>query len=268
MIDDVTNLDLPAVATQPVLICLLGSFRVLKAGASVPVRSGGKSAMLLSSLALRDRHGASRESLIETLWPDADVARSGHALNSLISALRKLLSDVLAGASPIIYRGGTYELNIDAGVGVDIVHFDNLARTAERQLREGDMTAAVRSWRQAVALYRGDVCSVDDGVRTIMQRERLRALYLSLLGRLADRSFRERDYAAALGYALRLLSHDPCREDAHRLTMRCHVRLGERAQALRQYRVCEQILASEFEARPEPTTYALFEQVRLDPAGV
>jgi DNA-binding SARP family transcriptional activator len=101
-----------------------------------------------------------------------------------------------------------------------------------------------------------------------VQRERVRALYLSLLGRLADQYFRECDYPAALEYALRLLSDDPCREDAHRLVMRCHVRLGERAQALRQYRVCQQILAAEFEARPEPLTSVLFDRVRLDPANV
>jgi DNA-binding SARP family transcriptional activator len=268
MVDDLTNLQLLAMAAEPVLICLLGSFRVLKGGADVRLRSGGKTAMLLSSLALSERHCASRESLIETLWPDADVARSGHALNSLVYSLRQQLGDALAGAPPIICRAGTYKLNVDAGVGVDIVHFDALVRTAERHLRKGDMTAAVRSWREAVAFYQGDVCAVDDGVRTIVQRERLRAVYLSLLGRLADRSFSERDYRTALDHALRLLSHDPCREDAHRLTMRCHVRLGERAQALRQYRVCERILATEFDARPESQTDELFERVRLDPASV
>lgn len=266
--DHSADLNLLAVATQPVLICLLGSFRLLRAGASLPVRSGGKTAALLSSLALRDRHCASRESLLETLWPDADASRSSHALSSLIYTLRQLLSDALAGAPPIVYSAGSYELNMDAGVGVDIVHFDTLARVAGRQLREGNTAAAVLSWRRAVALYQGDVCTVDDDMRAIVQRERLRALYLSLLGRLADQSFRECDYAMALDYAIRLLSHDPCREDAHRLTMRCHVRLGERAQALRQYRVCKQILASEFQARPEPLTEALFERVRLDPAGV
>jgi len=261
--------DLLAMVSPAVLICLLGGFRVLKAGARVSVRSGGKTAALLASLALRDRHRASREELIETLWPEADASRSGHALNSLVYALRQLLGDALEGAPPIIYSAGVYQLNVDAGVKVDIVQFDALSRTAEQNLRQGNVTAAVRLWRQAVALYHGDVCTgVDDGVRTIVQRERLRALYLSLLGSLADQSFRDRDYAAALDHTLRLLSHDPCREDAHRLTMRCHVRLGERAQALRQYRVCEQILASEFDARPEPATVALFHQVRLDPASI
>jgi DNA-binding SARP family transcriptional activator len=253
--------------TDPVLICVLGSFRVVKAGADVPVRSGGKTAILLSSLALRDQYRAPRESLLETLWPDTEAARSAHSLNSLIHALRHLLGDVLAGASPVIYSAGGYELNVTAGVGVDVSHFDALAGMAEQQLRAGDGDAAVRSWHRAVALYHGEICVADD-MRAIVQRERVRALYLSLLGRLADQYFRERDYQAALDYSLRLLSHDPCREDAHRLVMRCHVRLGERAQALRQYRVCQQILAKEFEARPEPLTNALFDRVRLDPSDV
>jgi DNA-binding SARP family transcriptional activator len=253
--------------TEPVLICVLGTFRVMKAGADVPVRSGGKTAILLSSLALRDQYRASRESLLETLWPETEATRSAHSLNSLIHALRHTFGDVLAGASPVIYSAGGYELNVSAGVGVDVSHFDALAGVAERQLRAGDNDAAVRSWRRAVALYHGEICVADD-MWAVVQRERVRARYLSLLGRLADQYFRERDYRAALDHALRLLSHDPCREDAHRLVMRCHVRLGERAQALRQYRVCQQILAAEFEARPEPLTDALFDRVRLDPSEV
>jgi hypothetical protein len=65
-----------------------------------------------------------------------------------------------------------------------------------------------------------------------------------------------------------LLTHDPCREDGHRTAMRCHVRLGERAQALRQYMLCEAVLRTEFNAKPEPATTVLFDQVRLDPGSV
>ena len=64
------------------------------------------------------------------------------------------------------------------------------------------------------------------------------------------------------------MEHDPCREDAHRLVMRCHVRRGERAQALHQYRVCEGILRAAFETSPQPVTAVLFEQVRLAPGSV
>ena len=46
------------------------------------------------------------------------------------------------------------------------------------------------------------------------------------------------------------------------------MRSGERGQALRQYRLCESILAAEFNAPPEPATTALFERIRLEPDGV
>jgi hypothetical protein len=44
--------------------------------------------------------------------------------------------------------------------------------------------------------------------------------------------------------------------------------MGERAQALRQYRTCQQVLAAEFSACPEPLTDELFERVRLHPDSV
>ena len=64
---------------------------------------------------------------------------------------------------------------------------------------------------------------------------------------------------------MQLLACDPYREDAHRVLMRVHVQRGERAQALRQYRVCEQLLRQEFDAPPEAATTALFDRIRCDP---
>ena len=53
----------------PVLICLLGNFRVLQDGQAVATRSGGKAEALLSALALRSDHRATREALLDALWP-------------------------------------------------------------------------------------------------------------------------------------------------------------------------------------------------------
>ena len=92
--------------------------------------------------------------------------------------------------------------------------------------------------------------------------------YLSLLASLAACAHAGGDDAACLAYAQRVLAHDPCREDAHRLVMRCHVWRGERAQALHQYRVCVDLLRAAFGTTPEPATVALFEQVRRDPGSV
>jgi DNA-binding SARP family transcriptional activator len=252
---------------RPVLICLLGDFRVLKAGTEMSMRGAGKTAMLLTLLALGEGHRVSRRALLGALWPDSEEPRGSHALSSMLHGLNEQLSDALDGAPPIVHRSGACQLNVKAGVGVDTAHFDALVRTAEAHLRAGNARAAMAASAAAVKLYRGDVYACDD-LRAVVERERLRALHLSLLSRLADERFEHRQYVGALDYAGRLLAADPCREDAHRLVMRCHVRLGERAQALRQYRTCARILDVEFGVGPEPLTDALFEQIRSAPDGV
>jgi DNA-binding SARP family transcriptional activator len=115
--------------------------------------------------------------------------------------------------------------------------------------------------------YRGDFAANSE-IRAVLERERLRAMYLSTLGRLADLHFGQGDYGAALRDAERILYTDPCREDAHRLAMRAYVRIGQRAQAMRQYQLCREVLAIEFDAVPEPKTERLFEVIRSDPANV
>lgn len=257
----------PLQEQRPLLICLLGGFRILNGAREVPLRSAGKGARLLSMLALAEQHRVPRQTLLGALWPDSEESKGAHALATMVHGLHASLGEVLGGAAPVLHRTGAYELNTDAGIGVDTVHFDGLVRSAERALRDGDIGTAAAVFAEAVDVYRGDLCVADD-LCALVERERLRAVFLSLLSRLADLNFRGQEYVEALSYARRLLSHDPCREDAHRLVMRCHVRMGERAQALRQYRTCVQILDTEFGVGPEPLTEALSQRIRSHPDGV
>jgi DNA-binding SARP family transcriptional activator len=254
-------------AAPPVLICLLGSFQVIGGGQPIVLRGGGKAEALLCGLALRSQHGLTRDRLIDSLWPDSEAVLAGQSLNSLVYSLNRLLGPELGGAPPVIYSGGWYRLNLEAGVAVDLTQFEQLAASGDLALAAGDADAAAQAYQAAVDLYRGDLC-VGTDVQSLVERERLRARYLNVLGQLADHHFGTANYDACLDAVLRLLAVDGCREDAHRLAMRCYVRRGERAQALRQYRLCESILASEFDAAPEPATHALFERVRLDPERV
>src|SRR5205823_6726736 len=119
-------------------------------------------------------------------------------------------------------------------------------------------------YRRAAELYRDDLCLAVDA-QAVMERERLRARYLTLMAQLAEHHYRAGDYSTALEYLWRLLARDPYREDAHRLVMRCYLRRGERAAALHQYQVCVDVLRAEFAAAPEAATVALFDQIRVDP---
>jgi DNA-binding SARP family transcriptional activator len=253
--------DSPVETHWPVQICLFGSFRLLKAGQPVLLRNAIKTKAFLICLALEKTYGVSREALLQKLWPDEDVVLAGQSLNSLVHSLRKLLSNILEGESPILHADDRYWLNTDAGIGVDVDWFEALALHGEQQEHSGNMQAAVHSYCAAVDLYRGDLCFSAD-TQTMVIGESLRAMNMSLLSRLADYYYTLNDLQTCLIHAQRLLSLDPCREDAHRVVMRCYYRKGERTQALRQYRLCETVLRSEFDATPDAATTALYEQIR------
>jgi DNA-binding SARP family transcriptional activator len=253
--------------TAPVLICLLGGFRLLIRGQQVVLRGRGKGEAILSRLALRSNEVISRDSILDTIWPGSEPMLAGQSMNSLVYSLHKLARHALSGAPAILYTGGGYQLNLVAGVGVDVAIFDRLASDGREHMRTGHADAAIAAFSRAVRLYRGDLAA-DTDLFAIIERERLRALYLTLLSDLADYHHARGDYGACLAHSLALLAHEPAREDAVRMAMRCYVRRGERAQALRQYRLCQQILRSEFDATPEPATTALFDQVRLYPTSI
>lgn len=253
--------------TAPVFVRVFGGFQLLQRGKPIVLRGRGKSEALLQELAVHSTEYVSRETLLERLWPDSDPDLAGQSLNSLVYFLNKLLRDGLRGASAVVNAEGTYRLDREVGVTSDIWLFDQLSRAGDRLAILGDDARAVPLYARAIELYRGDLQGQED-VDVVLRRENLRARYLTLLARLAQYHFMGEEYEESLGYALRLLQSEPCREDAHRLVMACYVRRGERAQALRQYRLCETILCSEFDVKPEPATTALFQQVRGDPASV
>jgi len=258
----------PSGITRHILLCLLGPFLVLKGGRPIAVRNGGKTEALLCQLAIRAGSGLPRDTLLQALWPDTDhVTQASQALDSLLCSVQKLLGGRTSRGTPVLHAHGYYRLNVEESVQVDVTSFDALATEGDHQARVGAMPAAIASYRQALVLYRGDLC-FDSDVYAALERERLRGRYLTLLARLADYHYGADEYATSEGYARHLLARDPCREDAHRLIMRCCVRSGERAQALRQYRLCADILRSAFDASPEPATVALFDQVRRDPGSV
>jgi DNA-binding SARP family transcriptional activator len=231
------------------------------------MRPGGKHEALLSVLALHPVGLVPRETLLEAVWPDVAFSLAVQSLNTLVYSLSKMLSDAIGGAAPVLHPDGSYRLNLAAGVGVDTLSFDRMARDGDQHARAGRDSAAIGAYGRAIELYTGDLYTASDA-RAVVERERLRARYHTLLACLAEHHFEQRAYAAALDHSLGLLASDPTREDAHRMAMRCYVRRGERAQALRQYRVCERILRAEFDARPEPATISLFERVRHDPGSV
>jgi DNA-binding SARP family transcriptional activator len=79
----------------------------------------------------------------------------------------------------------------------------------------------------------------------LLQRSKANNAITRLLGKLASLQIRHGQLEAALSTAQQLVSLDPLREDSHRLLMEIYAKAGRRAEALRQYETCAQILKSE-----------------------
>jgi DNA-binding SARP family transcriptional activator len=250
-----------------VFVCLLGGFRIFRAGSPMRVPSGGKVEQVLGHLAMHPRHGLSREELLERVWPASDLALASQSLSTLNHWLKRQLSDALSGEAPIVRRAGRCALNTGPSLTVDLLEFDAAMARASMHTSAGNEGAAIQSYESALDLYGGDLW-VGSDIRQLLERERLRAAYLTARARLGDHYFQAGRYDLSIQQAYELLAVDPFREDAHRMAMRCYVRSNQRAQALRQYQTCRELLQKEFDAIPEPATDALYDRIRWNPGTV
>jgi len=202
------------------------------------------------------------------LWPESNRKKARWSLNSAIHGLRKLLNGCLSSplsASYVLLDEGYYRLCPTLRVTTDVDEFEAHYREGLRLEKEGLRGEAAEEYEAAIGLYRGDYL-VEDLYEdwTMVERERLANAYLDMLGRLAVYYFEVGQPQDCIEVCYRILDKDRCHEDSYRLLMRCYVSLGLRAQALRQYRLCEDVLMREYGTAPSPDTQSHYESMMRD----
>jgi two-component SAPR family response regulator len=111
---------------------------------------------------------------------------------------------------------------------------------------------ALSAYERAVSLYRGDLLPGELYCDwTVMERERLLSMYLTVLGRLVQLYVDAGRYAQAIDSGFQLLGRDPCREDIHRIIMRCYCFMGQRSRALRHYEISAEALHAQLGLAPD-----------------
>lgn len=243
-----------------VRIRLLGRFRVAVNGE--PLSDGRwkrrKSKLLIKLLALQPHHQLHREQLIELLWPEQESEPVANNLHKVIHAARRALEPALAsGLDSRFVRWRDQQIALVAGDGlwIDVDEFETRAAEALR----GDDP---ESYEAALALYEGDLLAEDlyedwAGER----REQLRVLQHGLLMKLSGLYANAGDCQRGLALSQQLIALDALNEEAWRQSMRLLARQGKRAEALRQYERCCQVLRAELDAEIDPATAGLFEQI-------
>jgi predicted ATPase/DNA-binding SARP family transcriptional activator len=218
---------------------------------NLPAVSDARS--LLAYLLLHKTRAFPRSVLAALIAPDSPDAQARHALSQALWHIRRSMPGLLMSDTSQVGIGSQVEVQID------VLEFQVLA---DRCLAGPMATATVLAdLRQAVGLYRGDLLEgfYDDWV--LIERERLRELYLQALERLVTAYKVALQYQQALVTAQRLVSADPLNEAAHREVMRLYHYLGCPADALRQYDTCREVLRREFDLEPEIETRQIAQAV-------
>jgi DNA-binding SARP family transcriptional activator len=176
-----------------------------------------------------------------------------------------VLEPALPARAPSAYvlREGTlYGLRPGADMLLDATQFEQAVAEGDRLVRQND-EAFIERYRAALALYGGDFLQdypYDEWCSE--ERERLLGLWLHTAGRLAAALAERARWQETVDVCQAILQRDECWEQAYRLLMLAHARLGNRAQALRTYQRCVERLRAELDVPPSAATVELFEDLR------
>jgi ATP/maltotriose-dependent transcriptional regulator MalT/DNA-binding SARP family transcriptional activator len=203
----------------------------------------------------------SKEQIITELWPHFDE-QVNQTFHSTIHYLRKIL-----GASSLLFQDGRYHLQLAATYGTsiwyDVQQFQSCAFQAEQALAQQDRATAKTAWLQMVELYRGDYGRPFYNNWCLARRRKFRNAYLEACRQLAQFAWHDQAYEESIEYWQRMLHIDDCLEEAHLGLMQCYARLGQRSQALRQYRACQDTLQQELGIEPEAALQQFYQSLIL-----
>ncbi|MBB1492724.1 MULTISPECIES: BTAD domain-containing putative transcriptional regulator [unclassified Paracoccus (in: a-proteobacteria)] len=209
---------------------------------------------ILGCLLASPHHRATRGGLMAQLWPDQDEDGARHRFATALWRIRSALAEA---APMIVAEGEVIALNLDAHAWVDAVAVERRLTAVLAAPQRLALPGERRRLVHALGQYRGPFLPERDQEWIMLQRARLQSLHLDALYALTAAAAQAGAWSEAQVSASRLCAAEPLREDAQRLLMEAHLRCGNRALALRQYRRCEAILAQELGVAPMPETRAL-----------
>jgi len=217
---------------------------------------------ILCFIASRPHRRASKDTVIDTFWGEADFGSVEKNFHPTISHVRKALnSNQPLKQNFLLYRDGDYQLNPEFSYHIDTEEFDRLVTEADAARRARDHETFVSSCERAVALYRGEFMQGSYDEWAEEQRSYYREQYLRLLELLASTAQKAEDWSRSLSLAQRILREDPFREDIHCHVMRAHAAQGNRVAVREQYDALRKLLRKELGVEPAPETQKVYKQL-------
>ncbi len=233
-------------------LMLFGGFDLTSSNHTSININAKKTKALLVYLALHPNKIHQRETLATLLWEECSSLQARQSLRQTLSALRKTLVNgelMIDGDQQSVF------LHKDQ-VEIDVLNFDRLCKQDDNL-----------SLQSALELYQGELLEglytrsqgFDDWLE--MERSQRREKALQIMDVLLQQSQSENQLEQVIRLGIKMIALDPLRESVHRVLMDTYNKQGRRNAALKQYRLCQQLLRDELAIAPEEETQTLYQAI-------
>jgi tetratricopeptide (TPR) repeat protein len=121
--------------------------------------------------------------------------------------------------------------------------------------RQGCLPEAIKQYELADTLYQVEILVEDSP-------EEYKQIHCDILDRLSQFYLEQKQFTQCLDTCRQRLAYDNCHEETHRRLMLCYFSQGQHSLAIRQYRLCAELLAREFEVLPTSATVQLYHEIQ------
>jgi DNA-binding SARP family transcriptional activator len=238
-------------------ITCFGHFEVRRLGKPIMLCQNRNGQTILRYLVAQPGYQATVDKLVAILWPEDEMEVARHKVQVAVSALRHVLNHGLhctSGSGYILCKNRVYQINPVVSITSDVEQFLALHQLG----RQSNKEVAMSYYEQACQLYTGPFLVEDMYADwSAVRREQLSQRFVTMSRALSGYYLEADHYEEAEQWARAQLLENRCDEIAHRQLIQIYVAQRRRTEAIRQYQLCERILAEELGIPPMAETMAL-----------
>ncbi|MCJ7694721.1 MAG: tetratricopeptide repeat protein, partial [Anaerolineaceae bacterium] len=194
--------------------------------------------------------GLTKEQVGLYFWPDASPEELRLRFKNSLYRLRHAV-----GRQSIILHDDYYQFNWSIDYEYDAESFRTEYDIAQNSK---DPNEKIKHYRAAIESYRGPYLPDVDESWIVAERQNYFQMNIEALLKLTKLHMDKKNFKEALRFCHLALSEDSCLEEAHRIAMRIHAAMGNRAAIVRQFERCRLALYEEIDAPPSRQTMELY----------
>ena len=239
-------------------IHLLGSFNLIYDGKTVKGLDSPRLQSFLSYLLIHRDAPQSRQQLAFLFWPDSNDSQARTNLRNMLFKLRGAFPEV---DDYLEVNQQTLWWKPDSNLQLDLAVYQQAVEQSDRTGSGKDQNAHRQALVAVTQAYSGNLLPscYDDWIQP--ERDRLKQSYILLLEELVGILEADEDLDQAILSTRQLIRVDNLAERYYQILMGLYISKGDKAQAVRTYHQCVEILEKELGFDPSSETQKLYQQI-------